>query len=626
MDRNSIIGIALITAIIIGWGVLNQPTEAEKRIMQERRDSLAQVRLAQEKALKAKQTNADFNKEAKKLSENKEENDSLRRVKLQNRLGSFASAGEGKEEFVTLENQYLKVKLSTKGGRPYSVELKNYKTYDSSKVILFDGKTSHIGINFPTVNNRMINTSNLFFVSTSGNKNLDASKQSQTIGMRLKAANNKYIEFSYTLQPDSYILDYNINFVNIEDIIPANTTYLDFRWWLDASKKEKGKEWENNNTTIYYKHFKDEVDYLSERSEAESKDITTSLKWIAYKQQFFSSILIAKDHFTNAKIKYQTLTSDTMLKHFETEMTLGYRSGITKNIPLQFYFGPNHYNTLAENDLNMEKLVPLGWGIFGWVNRLVVIPLFNLLGSFIGSFGLIILLMTLIIKLVLFPLTYRSYLSTAKMRVLKPEIDAITKKIPKDKAMERQQATMALYKKTGVSPLGGCLPMLLQMPILIAMYNFFPASIELRQESFLWATDLSSFDSIFDLPFAIPAYGDHISLFTLLMAASMMISTRLNGSQQMGDNNQMAGMKFMMTYGMPVMLLIWFNNYAAALSYYYFLSNIITTIQTLVIRRFVDDKAILSKLNEKKKKPVKKSGFQQRLEQMARERNQQKKK
>ncbi|NJO89509.1 MAG: membrane protein insertase YidC [Chloroflexia bacterium] len=295
-------------------------------------------------------------------------------------------------------------------------------------------------------------------------------------------------------------------------------------------------------------------------------------------------------------------------------------------IGLSIYYGPNQYKILnnihlEEGDDTTEKMIPLGWGIFGWINRFAIIPIFNWLGGFISNYGLLILLMTIIIKIALFPLTYKSYKSSAKMRVLKPQIDEINKKIPKDKAMERQQATMALYRKAGVNPMGGCLPMLIQFPFLIAMYRFFPASIELRQKAFLWTDDLSSYDSILDLPFNIPMYGDHISLFTLLMAVSIVLSTKINGAQMQTGSSQMPGMKMMM-WMMPVMMLLWFNNYSSGLSYYYFLSNIITIGQTLLIRQFVDDEAVLQKLNENKKKPKKKSKFQERLEQAAKQRQQ----
>ncbi|NLA24445.1 MAG: membrane protein insertase YidC, partial [Bacteroidales bacterium] len=306
------------------------------------------------------------------------------------------------------------------------------------------------------------------------------------------------------------------------------------------------------------------------------------------------------------------------LKKFYAELSLPVNRESHVEVPIKLYYGPNKFSVLKSYDNKLEKLVPLGWGIFGWVNRFLIIPVFNWLGSFIGSYGIIILLLTIFIKLLLFPLTYKSYMSTAKMKVLKPQIDELAKKYPKGKEMERQQATMNLYKRVGVNPMGGCLPMLLQFPILIAMFRFFPASIELRQQSFLWADDLSTYDSILDLPFKIPLYGDHISLFTLLMAAALMVSTIMTSKNQ-PTNNQMPGMKTMM-YFMPIMLLFFFNEYAAGLSYYYFLANLITILQTWAIRRFfVNDEKVLAKLEENKKKPVKKSKWQARLEQAAKQ-------
>jgi YidC/Oxa1 family membrane protein insertase len=307
------------------------------------------------------------------------------------------------------------------------------------------------------------------------------------------------------------------------------------------------------------------------------------------------------------------------LKFCTSKLTVPFEPKPNENLAFQFYFGPNHYKTLREFDLDLQELVPLGWGIFGWVNRFAVIPIFNFLGSYISNYGIIILLMTIIIKLVLFPLTYRSYRSSAKMRVLRPQIEELTKSIPKEKAMERQQKTMEFYRKVGVNPMGGCLPVALQMPILIAMFRFFPASIELRQESFLWAEDLSSYDSVLDLPFNIPFYGEHVSLFTLLMTISTIIYTRLN-QNQMGDaSTQMPGMKTMM-YLFPVMMLFWFNSYASGLSYYYLVANLITFAQMYAIKWYIDENALLKQLEANKKKPAKKSGFQERLEKMARER------
>jgi len=440
----------------------------------------------------------------------------------------------------------------------------------------------------------------------------------------LNAGANKYLEFVYTLEPNSYILKYKINIVGLENEISQNSGYLDLVWNAKSRRQEKGADWENQNTTIYYKYFGDEIGYLSETGDKEEEKLPTKVKWIAYKDQFFSTVFIANDYFASAEVKYEKdKLQNKYLKNFESSISLPYNKKPNESLNFSIYYGPNDYDILKNIEisnsekLEMQELIPLGWTIFRWVNRFAVIPLFNLLGSFFTNFGLIILLMTIIIKTVLFPLTYKSFLSSAKMRVLKPQIDAINEKIPKEKTMERQQETMKLYKKVGVNPMGGCLPMLLQFPFLIAMYRFFPASIELRQKSFLWANDLSAFDSIWTFPggFSIPMYGDHVSLFALLMAVAMLISSLMNGSQMASSNSQVPGMKLML-YLMPVMMVLWFNNYSAGLSYYYLLSNLITIGQTVIIRRMVDENKLLAQLNAKKGKPEKKSRFAMKMEEL----------
>jgi YidC/Oxa1 family membrane protein insertase len=376
------------------------------------------------------------------------------------------------------------------------------------------------------------------------------------------------------------------------------------------------------SSTIYYKFLGDDVDYLSENKNG-NKDLPTRVNWIGFKQQFFTSVLIADRGFANGKIS--TMVNDSITRGIKTcsaQITIPFDENSKQSFPMRMYFGPNHFKTLKSYHLDLEHQIPLGWSspyILGWINRIAVIPVFNWLSSFGMNYGIIILILTILLKIVLFPIAYKTYLSSAKMRVLKPEIDEINKKIPKEKTMERQQATMALYKKAGVNPLAGCIPMLLQMPILIAFYRFFPASIELRQQSFLWATDLSAYDSILNLGFNIPFYGDHVSLFTLLMTVSTIFYTKLN-NQLMGSQAQMPGMKFM-TYAMPIMFLGFFNNFAAGLSYYYFLANMLTFLQMWVIRRSVNEEAIHMKIQENKKRPEKKkSGFQKRLEDMAKQR------
>lgn len=608
MDRNSIFGIILIAGILIVWSTLNKPSKEEIEAARFKRDSLELVRqqqIVQQAKIKVEQIqNTEI--------VNTDEAENINQFKSQ--FGSFADAAVGTQEFTTLENELLKIKIANKGGRIYSVELKDYKTYSQKPLVLFDGDSTVFGLNFFSENKSII-TNDLYFVAQE--------KTSNSVKMRLYAGDNRYIEYVYTLNPDSYLVDFDINFIGMNEIVASNLSVIDLKFSMYSPQQEKGAQNENMYTTMGYKFYQDEVKSLTSRNKNESKEeLNTKLKWISYQQQFFSTILVADSYFSNAIIEYKNLeNSAKYLKHFESTIGIPFEYSAKSTIPLSFYFGPNHYTTLKKQKLEFEKIIPLGWGIFGWVNRFAVIPVFNFLHKYIISYGLIILILTILIKIVLFPLTYKSYLSTAKMRVLKPEIDEINKKFPKkEDAMKKQQATMAMYKKVGVNPMGGCIPMVIQLPILFAMFRFFPASIELRQQAFLWADDLSSYDSILNLPFNIPGYGDHVSLFTLLMTVALIFSSKINTGQMNDANQQMPGMKFMMTYMMPVMMLVFFNRYAAGLSYYYFLSNVITLGQTLFIRRFVDDEAILKKLHENKKKPVKKSKWQERLEEAAKQR------
>lgn len=622
MDRNSIIGIVLIGIVVLGYSIFTAPNEKEVREMQRLRDSSLKVQ--QELALKEmeKQQQASSPDSAKFV----EKNDSIKKVETEQQYGSFASAAQGTQQSYTIENELIKINISNLGAGITSVQLKKYKTYDFLPLILFDEEKSSFGFNFATNQNRIINTTDMYFVPQSTTNQIDASKEEKTMRLRLLADSVSYIEYIYTLKPNSYLLSFKINLVGTDKFVAANTNNVDFSWEINALELEKGKKWESQNTSVYYKYYQDESGNLSPSSDSSAENLRTRVHWIAFKQQFFSSVLIADEQISAAAIKeVDLLKSEKYLKRMSLSANLPFEVRAHDTIPFQFYFGPNHYNTLKQFDLDLESLVPLGWTIFGWVNQIAIIPLFNLLGSFLSNFGIIILIMTIIIKLILFPLTYKSYLSSAKMRVLKPQIDEITAKIPKENALERQQATMALYKKVGVSPLGGCLPMLLQFPILIAMYNFFPVSIELRQQSFLWANDLSSYDAIVSWQMNIPIiseyYGNHVSLFTLLMAVSMILTTKLTSGQMDTSNQQIPGMKFMMYYMMPFMMVIWFNNYSSGLSYYYFVANVLTLLQMLVIRRFVNDEDILKQLhaNSAKRKDVKKSKFQDQLEKFAKQ-------
>ncbi len=637
MDKNQIIGIILIFALLIGYGIYTSPTEEQKAEIARKQDSIRRenARLLRLDSLrKIEDSISEAKKSEAQIIIDSTIVDSVKLANLDKNYGVFANSAKGTEEFITLENKKIKIKFTTKGGYPYYAELKEFKTYDSLPLILFDNHENTFDLSFSAKNNR-INTSDLFFENISGKPVIDASTNKQSVTLRVNAGEGKYIEYKYTLQPESYLLKYDVRFYGLENDIASNASYIDILWKAKSRRQEKGAKWENQNTTIYYKTKTGEVDYLTETSDDKEENVDLKVKWIAYKDHFFSSVLIAHNSFSEAKLRYEKdELEEKYLKDFESNIYLEFEKSNDKKYEFSYYLGPNDYDILSDvsvsekDNLSLEKMIPLGWAIFRWVNIYIIIPLFNFLGLIFGTnMGLIILVMTLLIKLVLFPLTLKSFKSSAKMRVLKPQIDEINKKIPKEKTMERQQATMALYKKVGVNPMGGCLPMLLQMPILIAMFRFFPASIELRQKSFLWATDLSSYDSILDFPagFSIPMYGDHISLFTLLMAAAMLVSQLLNKNQMSGGNAQMPGMK-MMLYMMPVMMLLWFNNYSAGLSYYYFLSNMVTIIQTLVIRKMIDEDALLATLNANKKKPKKQSKWQSRLAEMQRQQELQKKK
>ncbi|MFP4047342.1 MAG: membrane protein insertase YidC [Bacteroidales bacterium] len=631
MDRNSVIGLILIALIVIIYGIVNKPSQEEIEQAKRRRDSLQ--RAQQEQVDTTEEETAE--EPGAKTSEREEPEidteleDSSKNKELQDQYGPFAVSAEGEEEFIILENDKMKLKLFTKGGRPYSVELKNHKTYTKEPLILFEGEDNKFGFNF-FADKRQISTNELYFENVEQEDSLYADNNAQRVTLRLYAGEDRYIDYIYTLEPDANMMDFHIKFVGMNEVIPNNYSTLNLDWEMFAPQLEKGRDNESNYTTVGYKHYQDDVDDLRARGKDDAEEeINTRLKWVAFKQQFFSSILVAEDNFANAEVSFDAFEeNEKYIKKLNAEIAIPYKSQPEYEIPMKFFFGSNHYTTLKGYDLDFEELVDLGSAIFNWVTKLIIIPIFNWLNNFIQNYGIIILLLTIIIKIGLFPLTYRSYLSQAKMRVLKPEIDEIGKKYPKkEDNMKKQKAVMDLYKKAGVNPMGGCIPLLLQFPFLIAMVRFFPSSFELRQESFLWADDLSSFDSILSLPFEIPFYGDHVSGFTLLMAITLVFTTRINSSQMASTGQQMPGMKFFTMYMMPIMLLFIFNNFSAALSYYFFLSNGITLAQTMIIRNFVDDDKIHKKLKEKKKqkKTAKKSKWQERLEQAQKMREQQQK-
>jgi YidC/Oxa1 family membrane protein insertase len=636
MDKKSIIGIGLIFAILVVFSLINQPSKEEIEATKRRQDSIAQVdakiALQQEKLQEQQQQITE------QVVENSSDPVILEKAKQDkvDEFGVFGASAFGEETFYTLENNLMKVTFSNKGGRIFSVELKDYLTHDSLPLMLFDGPESKFGLNF-FAQNRSIQTEQLYFVPVAGQTNVtvsgpDVKKGSEgkikfneenpggkeSMAFRLEVEPGKYIEYLYTLQYNSYLVDFDLNLQGVNQYIAGNQSYLNFNWSYDIPRQERASKFgEDRYTNITYKYFEDDVDNLAQ-NKSDEENLSTKVKWIGFKQLFFSSTIIADEFFPSAEIRQTKFEEDPVyLANFYADIAFPYQGNQNETIGMQFFFGPNHYQTLNQYNNDLERQVYLGYPVVRQINQFVIIPLFNFLRRFIDNFGIIILLLTIFIKSVLFPFTYKSYMSQAKMRALKPEIDELSEKFGKDKAMEKQQATMALYKKAGVNPMGGCLPMLLQFPILIAMFFFFPTSIELRQESFLWATDLSTFDSILSLPFEIPFYGDHVSLFCLLMTVTTVISTHL--SQQSQASSAMPGMKTMM-YMMPVMFLFILNNYSSGLSYYYFLANVITIGQTYLIRSFVDEDKIRAQLQVNKKKTVKKSNFQTRLEEMAKQR------
>ena len=608
MDRNSIIGLLLMGAVLITFSIWNAPSQEDIAQQQRVRDSIAIVE--KNKSSKSVQTVKDTVAALSVVgsvtsNDSIVSTDSLKSLELQNRYGLFADAVNGKEEFSYLENDDIKVKLTNKGGRIFAVELKGYKTYDGKPLVLFESDSTKFNFAFFS-QNKNINSSDFHFTKfkSEGGK----------LVYRLYAGES-YMEHSYTLPKSGYKLDFNVAFSGMEKVISPNLNFIALDWQQNIYKKEKSQKAEADNSTIYFKYPDEEADYLSETSD-DQKDLNTRVDWIAFKQQYFNSTLVAKNGFSKptklSVVHYQDF--DSLAKFMKAGLTIPFNHKPYEQFEMSFYFSPNHYQTLKSYELGMEKLIPLGWGIFGWVNRFIVIPIFNFLNTFDLNYGIIILILTIAIKVMLLPMTYKAYISTAKMKVLKPEMEEIQAK-HKDDPMKSQQELMAMYRKAGVNPLGGCLPMLLQMPILIAMFRFFPASIELRQESFLWADDLSTYDSILNLPFTIPFYGDHVSLFTILMTISTIIYTHMN-MQLTGQNAQM---KWIM-YLMPVMFLGIFNNFSAGLSYYYFLANVISFGQQYLFKLAVNENAIHAKIQENKKKPQTKSKFQQKLEQMAKER------
>ncbi len=639
MNKNSVIGIILIIGIFIGWFVWMTPSKEEIERQKHVQDSIYQANRARyiQDSIRFAEAQKAVEQQTVAQNENVEMTDAV----LRDKYGVFTSATKGEEKILTIENDVLKMTLTSKGAFVKKVELKDYKTWDSLPLISFDENTTKFNLSF-FASNRNINTLDLYFepyingLKYYGDGDIVVMDNPLIISFKAFTDNlsdelnpNQYIEFTYTVTKDEYMVDFDVKTVNMRNIIASNTNFVTIDWYVDLLKQEKAVD-RYNGSNVYYRYSNGDVESLSGDRGGEKdgeKDIRSNLKWLSFKQRFFSYALIAKDNLSSAVVGMKTDVRTKNPRYLKTMYATvdvpfdGFSE--TNEMPMQFYFGPNSLKIMDKYGIGLDKQIPLGGKLVGWINRYLVVNVFNWLGSYGWNYGIVILVLTIIIKLCLMPFAYKSYQSSAKMRVLKPEIDAINEKYPKEEdAMKKQQAVMDLYKKAGASPTSGCLPMLLQLPILWAVFRFFPASIELRQQPFLWADDLSTYDSILDLGFTIPFYGDHVSLFTLLMTVTTILYTYINNKQMASTNQQgMKGMKVMM-YIMPIMFLGLFNSYSAGLSYYYMLVNIITFLQMYLFRVFTNEEKLRKKIEMAKQKPVKKSAFQKRLEEMQKQQQQ----
>lgn len=636
MDKKTIIGLVLIFAVMTAWMYMVQPSEEEKAEIKRKQDSVlaAQIK-ANEKAEKATTKTLTKSEELQqKIAVAKSEDSTAveAQKELDDYFGVFSKAAMNPQRQLFVENDLLRVELNTLGGKIEQVYLSEYKTYHQDSVRFFTKGGNNYGLNL-SLGSRLLQTKDLNFevfvnnkaytndapIKVSGQDSVVVSMRIYTNQIDSVAKDVSYLEYRYTIKGNDYRVGFDVVSHNLNNVI-TDKSNLEFVWDSKLRMKEKDGSVENKSSSIYYL-LKDEVEYLKENGVDDKKEENgIPIKWISYKQQFFSTALIATegDGFISSTMQTQTEKGekDNYLRTMSSNISIPFDE--EKNhyeYDMEFFFGPNKYAVISDYDLQMEEIIPLGWGFFllQWINRFVIIPVFDFLQSFGWSMGLIILVLTILVKLVLFPLAYKQFASTAKMKVIAPEVQKINEKYPKqEQAMQKQQAVMNLYKRAGIKPMAGCLPMLIQFPILIAMFRFFPASIELRQQSFLWADDLSTYDSIINLPFNIPFYGNHVSLFCLLMTIAQLIYTHISMKQQ-AQQQTMPGMKFMM-YFMPIMMLFIFNSFSAALNYYYFISLCFTFLQMFIIRKTIDEKKVLQRLEANAKKPLKKSKWQQRIE------------
>lgn len=679
MDRNSIIGLLLMGLIIFGFTYLNRPSEEEmerQRIEREKMeaeeaqkaadagalkfDSITPAEVASIKSTVAELGTLDSVSGATTLRVDKAEitltpsgeltgtvDADGRKVALAEildnskalsvstgipavnnlrtslataaRYRGFARHLSGDSTTVKLENKLLTLEIATKGGVISRATLHDYDSYDSTKIELLSPETDIYSFTLTSANQRF-ETREFYFTPVQVNDS--------TVEMQLQLGDGAVWGIRYSLPSDGYLVSIDVVQSGMESIIPSSVASMDFTWHQKMRRNEAGRVFEERNSALYYMYTDGDVDNLRESGD-DKEEADQRVKWVSCKNQFFSAVLMARTNFSGGTLRSSELKNNPdFIKEMEMEMSLEYSASLANPAGFVMYLGPNSYpvmkevekNVFPDENMHLTKLIPLGWPIFRWINTLIIIPVFTILGSFISNYGIVILLLTIFIKLLLFPLTYKSFMSQAKMRLLAPEIKAINEKYPgNENAMKRQQETMALYSRAGANPLSGCLPMLLQMPILIAMFWFFPSAIELRGESFLWAKDLSAPDAIIswntNIPFISSTFGNHISLFCLLMTVVNIIYTRINMQNQASSG--MPGMKWMM-YLMPVMFLFIFNNYAAGLSYYYFLSLLITIVQTYIFRKVVSEEKMRARMAESAKKPKKKSGFMARLEEAQR--------
>lgn len=612
MDKNSVIGFVLIAAIFLGFTVFENKRAAKYAEFKAQQDSIALAQMPFDSS-----SVVSLGESSDKVSVA----DNVTTPVYKDSCLQAASDVNSVPEMVVLENSKIRIQLTTKGAQPYSVKVKDYYNYDSTELYLFRPGQSEYSLRVYA--GEYIKTSNFNFTV--------ASASDSVVVMRLPFRNGGYIEQKYTLSEDSYLLKNSLSFVNMDEIIPRNVSAFDLDFSMTVPRMEKGYKNEVQYSKADYYFEGDKKPEELGRGRSATKRIDSKLSWFAFQQQFFSTIFRAPDQFASGELAINFRSEDDSERNLmdcSAKMRAELPVGKNVTVPFEFYFGPNHYQTLKSFDHKYEKIIPLGGWLVGWFTKFFIIPMFNFFHRFIGNFGLIILLMTLVIKIVVFPLTYKSFSSSAKISALKPEIDKLNEKYPhKDNQQEqlkKQQAIMNLYKRAGASPMGGCLPTLLTFPILWAMFRFFPASIELRQQSFLWCHDLSAYDSIVDFGVRIPLLGDHLSLFALLMAATMWIYSKLTMSSQpnAGDPSA-ASMRFMSLWMMPIMMFFICNSLSAALSYYYLLSQLISIAQTWIIRKSIKPESVLEKVRASEGKPIAKSKWQIRLEEAQRLQEQQ---